>query len=158
MLLTRRQWYRDYPKHRASCLILNTDSFCSWAESFTVSVLVQCIQSLSFQEDSKWILCIYFRFNKGNLNNYLHCIVIYKVINSWNNWLNAIEKPFIERILQSSRDTSYYQTCSTSGFFSKLSPNTRGQTGERNAPLCLERKIWKLGLLESNQRDTRGLS
>lgn len=112
----------------------------------------------SKRTDSKWILCIYFRFNKGNLSNYLHCIVIYKVINSWNNWLNAIAKPFIECILQSSKDTSSYQTCSTSGFFSKLSPNSRGQSGERNAPLCSEGSLWKLGLLESNQRDTTGLS
>lgn len=130
----------------------------SWAESFTASVLVQCIQRISFQEDSKWILCIYFRFNKGNWSNYLYCIVIYKVINSWNNWLNAIAKPFIERVPQSSRDTSYYQTCSTSGFLSKLSPNTRGQSAERNAPLCSEGRLWKLALLESNQRDTTGLS
>ena len=31
---------------------------------------------------SKWILCIYFGFNKSNLSSYLHCIVIYKVIKS----------------------------------------------------------------------------
>lgn len=84
--------------------------------------------------------------------------MIYKVINSWNNWLNAIAKPLIQCIPQSSRDTSYYQTCSTSGFFSKLSPNTRGQSGERNAPFCSEGRLWKLALLESNQRDTTGLS
>lgn len=67
-------------------------------------VSVQCIYSTPFQGASKWILCIYFGFNKGNLSSYLHCIVIYKVIKSWNNWLNAIAKPFIERIPQRRRD------------------------------------------------------
>lgn len=46
------------------------------------SALVQCIHSIPFQGASKWILCIYFGFNKGNLSSYLHCIVIYKVIKS----------------------------------------------------------------------------
>lgn len=148
----------DHSEHRAGALISYTDSFCCWAKSFTASVLVQCIQNLSVQEDSKWILYIYFSFNKGNLSNYLHCIVIYKVIKSWNNWLNAIAKLFIEHIPQRSRDTSCYQTCSTSGFFSKLSPNARRQSGERKDPLCSEGRLWKLVLLESNQRDTTGLS
>lgn len=106
---------------------------------------------------SKWILCIYFGFNKSNLSSYLHCIVLYKVIKSWNNWLNAIAKLFIEHILQRRRDISHYQECSTSGFFSALSPNIRWQSGERNDPLCSEGSLWKPVLLESNQRDTTKL-
>lgn len=121
----------DYSKHRASSLILCTDSCGCWAKSFTASVLVQCIQGIPFQEESKWILCIYFRFNESNLSNYLHCIVIYKVMKSWNNWLNAIAKLFIECILQSGRDTSYYQTSSTSGFFqSSLQTREHSQVKE----------------------------